>query len=331
MNKINREFDDSKFEMIKQRSIDNVLESVKEKRRFFIPRKSLSLVLMIFLVVLTVPFALKLNDGNGDISANLDSELISTLAYVSSAMLNDEIVLANSTSIMFLADGDDPLVESELDDINIYFDKLKYFVDYTVPFEDILLTEHLLNDYLYTITFTLDDVVYTMNFNIEDDILTGEMLFSDKTFDLAGTYINNDTEQTFEIEAISGLDSMKVSVNTENTTEETKLKLQIQSKIANQVKEKTIEIKDENDEQIVVITEGDSEFKLKKEVTAEYTYKFEYKIGTTEGVLEIEETVDDQGNSEYNYTIKENGNEKVVTKPEPSSNTNGNSNPGNNS
>jgi hypothetical protein len=285
---------------------------------------------MILLVVLTVPFAMKLDNGFIPVETNIDEELLSTLAYVSTSMLNEEIALSNVYNITFLADDEDPLIESELDDINIYFDKLKYFIDYTVPFEELLLTENSEEEvYQYTIAFVLDEVEYTINFNIIDGVLSGVMNFSGKTFELSGTYITTQGEETFEIEAFSGSDYMSVKLNTENNGDESKLKLEVQSRISNQIRNKTIEIKDELDEQVVIITEDDNEYKLQKEVTAEYTYKFTYRIGSTEGVLEINETVDEFGNQEYNYTIKENGQEKEITKPKPGGNTNDNGNSGN--
>ena len=126
MNKMNRDIDQSKFDIIKERSIDNVLDSIHETKHSLFTRKKLSLVLMILLVALTVPFAMKLDNSFVPVDANIDEELLSTLAYVSTSMLNEEIALSNTYNITFLADEDETLIESELDDINIYFDKLKY-------------------------------------------------------------------------------------------------------------------------------------------------------------------------------------------------------------
>ena len=118
--------------------------------------------------------------------------------------------------------------------------------------------------------------------------------------------------------AYNGDNFVQVTYKIEVEDDETETKFTLVSYIDGIEKEVFMKISVEEDEYKITIEEEGNEFTFKREVEdEETTYKLKYKVNGVEGEIKIIETVNDLGETVYEYKIKEGDVAKDVEKDEP--------------
>lgn len=139
------------------------------------------------------------NDYSDLLTSEIKSEQsLATLSYLSTGFLDfsNEPVLAAEMAFLSDTDGEaEPTtIEGELDEVNIYIDRLKALIDNGVKDFGSVVEEESENElYAYKLTFTVNEEVYIIHYNLDET--TGEM---------TGIIVIGSVEYDFEV-----LDNMK--------------------------------------------------------------------------------------------------------------------------
>lgn len=153
----------------------------------------------IFLVAIAIITAFTLsgctNDGNNDdltLTEALSSEQsLATLSYLSVGFLDFTSPADASSQVAFLSAKDDneTVIEGELDEVNVYIDRLKALIDNGV--EDFGTVNEDASDnelFEFKLTFTVEEEVYMIYYNIDAD-----------TAEMTGIIVIGDVEYEFEV------------------------------------------------------------------------------------------------------------------------------------
>lgn len=157
-------------------------------------------------------------DGTDDgiIDNNLDDtnveelgseESLATLSYLSAGFLDfsNDTVVASNFALMSFTEEEPTVIEGELDEVNIYIDRLKVLIDGGLDNFGSVNEEASDNElYEFKLTFTVNEEVYIIYYNI--DVETSEM---------TGVIVIGDVEYEFDV-----LDNInQYEHNTENKPE----------------------------------------------------------------------------------------------------------------
>ena len=128
-----------------------------------------------------------------------------------------------------------------------------------------------------------------------------------------------ETEQKMVLTAYNGDNFVQVTYKIETDDEETETKFTLVSYIDGVEKEVFMKISIEEDEYKITIEEEGNEFTFKREVEddGEITYKLKYKVNGVEGEIKITESINDLGETIYEYKIKEGDLEVDTERDEP--------------
>jgi hypothetical protein len=278
----------------------------------------------------------------------------STDLKLSSSLGNYKV--SNLTTTTEPSDGDSPLeIETELDEVNQYFNKLKVFMDQGV--DSVLNIEEqtsTIEGYDYMITYSIEEVTYTIYYSIvveeevelttdettttvtEDDDdhdedkdedeeikfqLNGLMVINGVNYELKGANEVEDEEQKMWFETVDSNDHNNY-VRVEIKNEEGQQKFDFKNVVNGLVTQSQIKFEEEDNETKVELKlkqDGEeSSYKFKKEVEdGKTTYKFEYELDGVKGEVKIREIVDSFGNVTYKYDISEKGKHKEIDKLDP--------------
>ena len=125
-----------------------------------------------------------------DEASTLSSEEgIATLSYLSTGFLDFSTTEPVASNVLFLSDEETTVIEEELDEVNVYIDRLKGFIDNGVEtFGNV--TEDVSDNelYDYKITFTVNEEVYVIYYNIDPE-----------TLEVSGIIVLGDIEYEFEV------------------------------------------------------------------------------------------------------------------------------------
>lgn len=322
MAKLHRNINPIQVEQAKERTISSVMEQIETPSRSFSLKQLFRPVLapaLVLIVVLTIIFFPEGNtpddDNPGDILAQ-ESSTLAELSYLTSSFIGANLSVQD-TSFLFLADTDETEFESQEETINFYFDTLRIYLE-DVDFSDLVTIEELEDStYDYLIRFDLEDTSYDFYITLNDEVITGELVIGDVTFDVTGSIEQTEEETSFELEAISGSDFVHISYKYE-VGNEVETTYEVTTYINGVETEQEIKVSFEDSEAKVEITEGQNEYTLKREVEDMVTtYKLEYKINGVDGEARIQETTDYEGNTVYQYSIKEGAIEKDIERGRP--------------
>lgn len=295
------------------------------------------------------------------LAADLSSEeSLATLSYLSAGFLETSNTTASS-NVMFLSNEETTEIEDELDEVNVYMDRLKGFIDNGVESFG-AVTEEVSDNELYTfmITFTVSEEIYKIYYNIDVEteevtgvILIGEVEYEFEVVDNIKTYEfhneehkkkgtdddEEETDQTEELDepeeneskmvliAHNGDNTIKVIYKTETEEDETTTKFFLEQTIDGVKEEVRLKISQEENEYKVDVEEGENTYTFKREVEEEGTvYKLQYRVDGVSGFVKIIETFNEDGEVEYEYQIHENDINKNVKKGKPESPGNKNKN-----
>lgn len=192
-------------------------------------------------------------------------------------------------------------MEENIDEINVYVDKLKYFACNGPK--------------------NFGEVKYQWQetTNLEDTTELGEASTETNTAVSTSESSSESSEEKMELTAFAGENSMTMTYLKEQTQTEVKTHFQIKEKI-NAV-ESTSELLgiQENNEYKLELKMEDGTYQFKKEEGTTNKYQLNYMIGNVDGEIVIEESTDSVGNLTYKYQITENGKTVTVERGKPDS------------
>ena len=155
--------------------------------------------IFLFLLVITASLTLSgctdllNNDELENLTADLGSEeSLATLSYLSTGFLdfeNSSPVVSNVVFLSTIEEEPETVIEGELDEVNIYVDRLKALMDNGLESFGSVLEEVSENElYEFKLTFTVNEESYVIYYNIDE--LTQEM---------TGIIVIGDVEYEFEV------------------------------------------------------------------------------------------------------------------------------------
>ncbi len=280
-------------------------------------------------------------------------ESLATLSYLSGSLMDidsSETVVSYVPTKLAATDDEETEIEAELDIVNEYMDRLQEFMDNgTDSFGNAVegISDNPL--YLFMITFTVNEEVYSIYYNIDEVTLeiSGILLIGDVEYqiEVTNSLLDNDAldndddddeiddedqdedieedeedenEQKMVLTAYNGDNFVQVTYKVETDDEEIETKFKLVSNIDGVEKEVFMKISIEDDEYKITIEEEGNEFTFKREVEdGETTYKLKYKVNGVEGEVKIIETVNELGETVYEYKIQEGDKSVEVEKDEP--------------
>lgn len=192
-------------------------------------------------------------------------------------------------------------MEENIDEINVYVDKLKYFAcNGPKNFREV--------KYQWQETT-----------NLEDTTELGEASTETNTAVSTSESGSEPIEEKMELTAFAGENSMSMTYLKEQAQTEVKTHFQIKENI-NAV-ESTSELLciQENNEYKLELKREDGTYQFKKEEGTTNKFQLNYMIGNVEGEIVIEETIDSVGNLTYKYQITENAKTVTVERGKPDS------------
>jgi len=228
-------------------------------------------------------------------------------------------------------------VETELDEVNAYFNKLKVFMDNNGVDTALQLQEQASTKegYTHMMSFTLEDVAYTLHYSLKkgaakEDVPADEDVTEEEVFEMNGLLIMNQVEYQLtgknEISAqekkmwFEATDPVNAQnkVRIEKKVEDGEQKFNVESTVNGETRRSEIKFENEGNEAKVQLKlmsgENESQYTFRRETEdGETGYKFTYRVGQTEGEVKISETETGDGYT-YRYQIKEGGVEKSVEK-----------------
>lgn len=307
--------------------------------------KKLSMLFLIFAFGLLVGCSTIENDSTNQTVSLSSDQSLALSAYLASGLMpstTNEVNLGtlneNQYKMSLLSTNNEALqIESELDEVNIYFDKLKVFMDEGIDSAlDISEQSSTREGYDTVLTYTIEEVTYTIYYSFVDELieteyfeneeneeeqefkLEGLMIIDEVEYQLTGANEIDDEEQVMWFKTIdSNNTGNEVKIEIKNENEEQKFK--IFTLINNVEKKAEIKFENENDETKVELKlqndDQESKYKFKKEIEDDQTvYKFEYEVNGVKGKVKILEIIDEFGNVTYKYKIEENGRNKEIDK-----------------
>lgn len=337
-----RRIDEVKMNQAKERTMELVMNTITKKPRFSfrIPRLRVAIASMTLFVIALVVMLNTPNPINPDqdiVINAYESEKIAEISYLTSSLIGSSIQVSDpylmKLGYTFLTEETTSFEDND-EQINLYFDILKVFLEEDVLDSDVIVTVSEENPKAQMIEFSIEGIAYVLEVEFLETNFTGTLSLNGIEYQVEGVYEEEGQELKFNMKAVSGDNYVQIDFKTENKDDETEVKYEIQQRYQGVESSKEVKVSNEQNEQKVVIKEENNEYTLKKETEDNgIKYKLEYRIDEVEGEAVITETIDSQGNVQYNYSINENGITKQIEhgKPErdnnPGNNNSGNGNP----
>ncbi len=303
----------------------------------------------IFAFITTLVLAITLvGCSQGDMTNTNESlssdQAIASLSYLSAGFLStSETDTTASNTLAFLAEHETTEVESELDNINIYVDKLLAFMDGAEQFGNIEEEASDRAEFDHKMTITVDDDTYVLYYSVDAETggITGILIVDDVEYTVVAT--NNledkdefdddddeadtddddddeeETEEEMTLVATNGDDTITITYKAESDEEEVETEFVMVKNIDGVESEVELQIKEEEDEYKIEIEEDNKSYEFKRETEEEgLVYKLEYEVNGVEGEIKIIVTENEAGETIYTYEIEEEGKEtKEIEKEDP--------------
>ncbi|MEC9485568.1 MAG: hypothetical protein UMR38_06800 [Candidatus Izemoplasma sp.] len=294
--------------------------------------KKLVVLFLTVLGIVTLSGCSNLDTNTLQTSAMSGTESFAVLSYVSGSLLDTS---ASDTTVTnqyaFLNNHQGPEIGDEIDDINVYIDRLKVFIEQgSEGFGSATLDVSDRPEYAFLMTFTIEEEVYNLYYNVSD---LGE---------ISGILVIGEIEYTIEVlDHRYGMSDEFIPEiareNRENADDDTNTEDEVTSQDAGNTEDDANQ--DTNTEEGDIVTENDDETEAedpkndddveenetKMTILASHganTIKVHYKQETEEDeektVIDIEKQIDGvlsesrlvikQEENEYKVTIEEEGN-----------------------
>lgn len=305
-----------------------------------------------FVVTLSACTTAELNNLKDMIKNDVLSskESLATLSYLSGSFVDVDNNESVASSPRPLANTEETEIETELDQVNVYMDRLKEFMENGTDTFGSAVEEVSDNPlYAFKISFTVNEETYFIYYNVDVSTLeiSGILVIGDVEYvievsnslldkselendeedvdtededeDLEDLDLDSEeSEQKMVLTAYNGNNFVQVTYKVETDDEETETKFELKSNIDGVERKVFMKISVEEDEFKIKIEEDGNEFTFKSEVEDdEAVYKLKYKVNDVEGEVKIIEKVNDLGETVYEYNIKEGNKSSKVEKVEP--------------
>lgn len=270
--------------------------------------------------------------GSSSLSVLTSKESIATLSYLSGSLIDLDTTEPIVVIPTRLSDTEETEIETELDVINVYVDRLKELMENgTDSFGNAV--EAVSDNPLYAsmITFTVNEEVYVLYYNIDEVTfeITGILVMGDVeyTIEVSNSLLdkddldddddleegdqdknldNEESERKMVLTAYNGDNYVVITYKSETEEDETTTKFHLVSYIDGIEKEVFLKISMEDNHYKIDIEENGNEFTFKKNVEDGVTvYKLKYEVNGVEGEIKIIEKTNDLGETVYEYQIKE--------------------------
>jgi hypothetical protein len=320
MPKLFRRIDDLKLISAKDKDIATVMAKIEKNKIRFSIKKRLFPKLIVVLAGVFALFVIinssKPTDHSEVLLNSYNTKKIAELSYLTGNLISVEANLDNH-NFLLLTNDDTTSFELEEDNINVYFDMLKVYLEDDFS-QNIKLEPSDKTDFDYLISFDIDDNIYKFYLNLNNQTFNGVLYIGSSNLDVTGTMKDEDGEMKLSLEAYSGNDFVKIDYKYENEDEMSSV-YSISSSISNVQSNREIKVTKDTDESKVVIKDNGNEYTLKKEFEdGSNHYKIEYNIEGIKGEAKITEVMDSLGNVVYQYSVKEGNVEKEIEHGRPS-------------
>ncbi|MGE4572112.1 MAG: hypothetical protein AB7E09_05140 [Candidatus Izemoplasmatales bacterium] len=311
--KYNRDIDEHKIHEAKIRNMDYVLNHIEEKKSIFsiFTQVRFKLVLSTFSFILMIIIGISLFNQpdrplpNPVISvvemSHEDQQKIVETTYLSGNIIVNSLQPSISAMAYYELSTKFKDYSQSFDQ---YFQMLKPFIDQEdfSTFEVIELED---DTYDYLINYQVQSETYSFKYShLNSSSIIGQMIVRDITLNVTGKIEKDDESLEVEILAESGQDYIKIAYESKIESDESKKEYQIEEMINGIFRNIEIDLKYENNEVKLEMTENENSYELTKEIGDTITYKLEYDIDGVEGEGKITESVVD-GQIIYRYMIEE--------------------------
>jgi HSP20 family molecular chaperone IbpA len=320
MEKMNREITHQQLQQSRDKNIDTVMKSISQtqKRSVFSMVRLNPRYVITFVLLLTIILTLAIGDFGNDVNPPVDlipselalntstTEVLSELSYISASLMSTSFTVANDTVLQIAAPKEKTLIETDIEEINTYFDMLKVFLEDN-PFGESIVVEELVDDdYQSKITFTSEGNSFEFYINITDQDIEGILYIDDLMYIVEGKQVVEESESKLQLRAINGNDYVDVEYKTDFEDLETVEKYSVETSFSGVITEKDIKVSIEDGNFKVTIEDLTSKYNLKKNTDDDQgKYKLDYTIDGEKGRATIYEDVDVDGNPVYRYEIRE--------------------------
>ncbi len=273
----------------------------------------------------------------------LSAGLLDTTSYNQQASLNGFSV----SDLLETPEAPDTEFETELEEVNIYLEKLKGFIaNGPSGLGTIENEESDREEYQYKLTVNVEDQEYLLYYNVsEAEEITGIFVIGEVEYQIeveentlketCDPTIDEDcddieeqeepededeTEHKMVLTASNGVDTIKITYKVETSDTEHKTVFKLEKNIEGIESESTIKIIEEENEFKVVIEDEDNSYTFKTEnEDGEVMYKLQYEVNGVKGQVKIKVKTDEFGEEYYAYQIIEQGKNRSVDKGKPES------------
>lgn len=277
---------------------------------------------------------------------------IASLSYLSAGFLHNQESQPTASALQFLAETDETEIEGELDDVNIYLDKLRAFIEGGADgFGSVQTEPSDRAEFAFKMVINVQDDVYVLYYNIDPITMEIDGLFVIDGVEYVIEGTNNlddrddfaddddeddiddededemdedeDEDEEFEQEmtlvATNGADVITITYEAERDATENTVEFYIVQVIGGVESEIEIEISEEADEYSIEIRDNDNEYEFSREVEdGETVYVLEYEVDGVEGEVTIYVSTNELGETVYTYEIEEEGKEsRSVDRKDP--------------
>lgn len=304
----------------------------------------------VYLLVATLLITLTLsacgsNEENIQYGEFSSQEALVSMSYLSAGILDTtqhNIQASNNgvllSSLLTTEEAPETEIETELDEVNVYLDKLKGFIENGPSGLGNVSEETSDNElYDYKIVIVVEEQEYILYYNVDEitEEISGVFVIGNVEYQIVveeNTLVDEDeeaeepeeddeTEEKMVLVATNGVDTIKITYKKEIDETEESVKFKLEKNIEGVESVVEVKIVTEEDEYKVVIKDGDNEYSFKVETEdGETMYKLMYEVNGVKGQVKIKIRIDEvTGEEYYAYQIIEMGKNRSVDKGKPES------------
>ncbi|AIO18404.1 hypothetical protein KQ51_00521 [Candidatus Izimaplasma bacterium HR1] len=234
------------------------------------------------------------NENLEILAADLGSEeSLATLSYLSTGFLDfsTEAVVASNMSFLSATDGvaePTTVIEGELDEVNVYIDRLKALIDNGVESFGSVLEEESDNElYAFKLTFTVNEEVYVIYYNIDEVtnemtgiIVIGDVEYEFEVMDNIKEYEHNQEDKPESHKEEDDEDDEENTNGNRNTSDDN----EVDTEDLDSEDDDEVDTEDNETKMVLIATNGEDTIKI--------IYKNELEDGEFETKFYIEQTID---------------------------------------
>lgn len=275
-----------------------------------------------------------------EIEDKANNNMLGMLSYISASFLDETIQYDNLDAskglIQLSAFGIDELVkpdgsiELNLDQVNIYVDKLNDFIDHgTDGFGSVTELISDRNEFEYLIIIEVDEAIYDLYYNVDESTfeISGILIYDDVEYSIIAENSMLDTKDFDELTeeekqyltliARNGSDSIAIEYEIKSEEGESKETFTLVSSIEGIGSNFTMEIKTDDNELVLTILIDEDEYIFKNDEEEEFDYKLDYVVNGVKGKVRILEKTNDEGILVYYYRVQEGSNKVEIELEDP--------------